>query len=259
MKVIAFVDHEIGYRLLQKMLSRELRSKITLMAVVTTKENGTRWWPGIADLARKHALPLLRYPATNSRLRNYGKADYFLLLSWKYVIPEELIAVPRLGVINLHYSLLPKYRGLYPVNWAIINGEAETGISYHWVNSEIDAGPVACQARLRIRAEDTARTLQLRLDDLACATFVVLVDRLHKMAGASRVRTNKATTRGAYFSGEKFARSNEIDLRKKYAARDWINLLRGKSFLPHGENAYFVDPATKRRIYVSLVLRAADK
>jgi methionyl-tRNA formyltransferase len=251
MKVIAFVDHEIGFRLLERMLAADLRGRVKLRAVVTSRENGLKWWPGVAELARQNDLPLLRYPLDASALQECGIVDHFFLLSWKHLLPPNLLAIPRHGAINLHYSLLPKYRGVYPVNWAIIRGERRTGVTFHLVGRRIDDGPVLCQADLPIQAEDTARTLQLRLDDLAVRMF-------EQMLGQLPGSPEKSTVPGdgnAYFSRDDFEATNEIDLQRSYRAGELIDLLRGKTFLPHGHNAYFIDPHTGRKIQVSLILQ----
>ena len=257
MRAIAFVDHEIGYRLLQEMLAPGLRGKISLLAVVTSRENGTDWWPGVEALVRESALPLLRYPDDGHRLLEFGPVDFFFLLSWKYLMPPDVLSVPKIGVLNLHYSLLPKYRGVYPVNWAIIKGETETGVTFHWVNSGIDSGPIACQKNLPILPEDTARTLQLRMDDLACVLFDELICSL-KNHGHHLLNNPTSNHPSAYFSREIFELANEIDFKKDYPTKDLINLLRGKTFLPHGKHAYFRDPTTRRKIYLSLVLKAEE-
>lgn len=251
MNIIAFVDHEIGFRLLERMLAADFRNRLTLRAVVTSPDNGLKWWPGVAELARANALPLLRYPLDAGHLQAYGSIDHFFLLSWKYLLTRELRAIPRQGTVNMHYSLLPKYRGVYPVNWVLIRGECTTGVTFHLLGKRIDTGPVLCQASLPIKAEDTARTLQLRLDDLAVGLFDRMIDRLKEPSEGCEAPDDE----GSYFSRRLFEATNEIDLQRTYRAGELIDLLRGKTFLPHGRNAYFIDAHTGQKIYVSLELR----
>lgn len=252
MNVIAFVDHEIGYRLLEKMLGVGYQRRLVIRAVVTSPDNGLKWWPGVAGIAHRNALPLLRDPVDRELLGRFGEIDYFLLLSWKNLLPPELLAIPRRGTINLHYSLLPRYRGVYPVNWAIMRGEHETGVTYHQVGRLTDAGPIVCQAHLPIRPEDTARSLQLRLDDLAYNLFDEMSRQLLEPGPWPEPEPMLSGT--SYFSRRHFESTNEIDLQQTYRAGELIDLLRGKTFLPHGRNAYFIDRATGRKIYVSLAL-----
>jgi methionyl-tRNA formyltransferase len=254
MNIVAFVDHEIGFRLLGTMLSAEYRERLTLRAVVTSQENGTKWWPGVAEVAREHGLPLLHYPADRDKLGQMDGIDFFFLLSWKFVLPPAVLDIPSRGTINLHYSLLPNYRGVYPINWAIMRGDRETGVTFHRVGAEIDAGPAVCQAALTIRPEDTARSLQLRLDDLACTLFDEMVRRL--TSPGSPAESVPVAAPGRYYSRRDFEKTNEIDLKQVYRAGELIDLIRGKTFLPHKRNAYFIDPATGRKVYVSLELES---
>jgi methionyl-tRNA formyltransferase len=253
MNVVVFADHEIGFRLLGKILSPAYRGKIVVRAVVTTEQNGQKWWPGLEELVQENGLPLLRYPGQADQLAGFGGVDYYFLLSWKYVLPPNMLAFPARGAINLHYSLLPKYRGVYPVNWAIILGETETGVTFHWVTAGIDSGPAMCQAKIRINLSDTARTLQLRLDDLSFALFDELVEMLPRV-DAQPKNPALPPIGGDYFSAKKFVATNCLDLDRKYSGRELINLLRGKTFYPAARNLYIVDESTGARIYLSLVL-----
>lgn len=255
--IVAFVDHEIGFRLLQKLIEHAHAGRINLVGVVTTVENGATWWPGVEGLCLEASLPLWRYQAPFHRVPTDLPVDWYLLLSWKHVLGEVLINAADKGCINLHYSLLPDYRGLYPVNWAIIEGRTMTGITYHRVNDAIDAGAVVLQATTSIRSEDTARTLQLRLDDLAVENFDALIERL---LTDNPPLAEQRTASMPYKSRKAFEAACEIDLGRQYSGREIIDRLRGLTFFPNTRNAYFLDPATGRRIYVSLniVAEAGD-
>src|SRR5690606_10639482 len=126
----------------------------------------------------KARIPLLTYDASFSADHSLLQAYWFLLLSWKHIIPINLIELPSEGVINLHYSLLPSYRGVYPVNWAIVNGELKAGFTFHFVNQQIDDGEIFMQAEVPVRLSDTARTLQSRIDDEVFQRFDDFLERL---------------------------------------------------------------------------------
>lgn len=248
-RIIVFVDHEIGHRLLAKMTSGRDTFPFEMVAVVTTLDNGNRWWPGVDELCRCAELPLHRYSEPFVATQAYEGIDWYLLLSWKHVLSPQVVQLPRRGVVNLHYSLLPDYRGVYPVNWAIMEGRKESGITYHLVGEKIDAGPVLCQKTVPIRLDDTARSLQERMDDAAFETFDRVVEIL--AAGGDSLPVATAGD-GSYRSGTDFEQSSELNLECEYRAGDLLNLLRGKTFLPESRNLYFLDPATGKRIYVSV-------
>lgn len=246
-RVIAFVDHEIGWRLLAKLIALSRKGAIELVAAVTTEENGTTWWPGVQDLCAQAGLRLIRFGTSVHRLHEHEDIDWYLLLSWKHLMSPCLLGLPRKGVINLHYSLLPAYRGVYPVNWAIAEGATKTGVSYHLVDERIDAGDVLCQAEAPILANDTARTLQLRLDDLAEGLFDDLMD----FVAEDRQIEPLPQGAGSYRSRKQFNALRHIELDRAYSGKEMLDLLRGLTFAG-ARNAYFIDPASGRRMYVSV-------
>ncbi len=256
-RIVPFVDHEIGYRLLQKLVTHSDASRFEIPVVVTTRENGKAWWPGVREICMKANIPLLVYEAPFSVDRLIRQADWFLLLSWKHIIPIDLISLPKQGVLNLHYSLLPSYRGVYPVNWAIINGERRTGFTYHFVNEEIDDGEIFMQVEVPVHLSDTARTLQSRLDDIVCHHFDELIERLLTYDLGSRLRDTqkKKGARDDYYSREKFEKTCLIDLNKSYQGVEFFNLLRGLAFFEDSKNAYVIDDESGQKIYISLNLR----
>lgn len=257
-RVIAFIDHEIGYRLLEKMISSQTKLGFELVAAVTTLDNGQNWWPGVADLCQQNEIPLHRYIEPFNSSFDYADIDWYFLLSWKHILRSELIEHPKLGVINLHYSLLPEYRGVYPVNWAIIDGKEKTGITYHLVDEKIDAGRILCQRSICIRLSDTARTLQLRLDDLAYDVFDEILNlAIHGDINKS-VFASLSDTSLSYKSRTDFNESNKLDLNRNYRVIELLNLLRGKSFLPGSKNLYVIDPVTGGRIYISVSLDVSE-
>ena len=120
----------------------------------------------VKQYALDHALPLLqperlRDPQFQSDLQAWG-ADLFVVVAFR-MLPESVWAMPPMGTFNLHASLLPQYRGAAPINWAIINGEHETGVTTFLLNHHIDEGSILLQESTPITPDDTAETLHDRL------------------------------------------------------------------------------------------------
>jgi methionyl-tRNA formyltransferase len=254
-RLIAFVDHEIGYRLLEKIILAQTSIGFELVAVVTTRDNGMMWWPDVSELCLQKGIPLHRYHEPFNETLDYDNIDWYFLISWKHILPLALINHPKLGAINLHYSLLPEYRGEYPVNWAIIEGKKNTGITYHLVNENIDDGQIVCQRETTISLSDTARSLQLRLDDLAYDLFDEMLDlAMHGnlVLNASVREEKKPYT--SYKSRSDFIESNALDLNREYRAIDLINLMRGKTFMLDSKNLYVIDSDTGKRVYVNVYM-----
>jgi methionyl-tRNA formyltransferase len=174
------------------------------------------------------------------------------------VLPNEFLSHPHFGTINLHYSLLPSLRGVYPVNWALVYGHESAGITYHLVSPLIDSGPVLLSASIPVLASDTARSLQLRLDDLADETFDALLLMLANTSpSASQDIQGQTSSIDNYKSRKDFANLCKIDLGKQYSGQEWLNLLRGLTFFDDSPNAYFIDRVTGEKIFVSIKLRPA--
>lgn len=125
---------------------------------------------GMRDLAHEHAVEIfdpedINDPAARERLAVYG-ADLFIVCDYGQILSAETLATARLGGINLHGSLLPKYRGAAPINWALYNGETQTGVTVIRMTPRVDAGPCIAQATTPIDPEENAVELELRLREI---------------------------------------------------------------------------------------------
>src|ERR1041384_6673721 len=93
-------------------------------------------------------------------------ADVAVVVAYGKILPQEFLDAPMHGCVNVHFSLLPKYRGAAPVNWAIVNGETETGVTTMRIVQELDAGPILLQRATKIATDETSPQLLSRLADL---------------------------------------------------------------------------------------------
>src|SRR6476660_3551397 len=94
------------------------------------------------------------------------QADLAVVVAYGKILPQEFLDAPRTGCINVHFSLLPKYRGAAPVNWAIVNGEEQTGVTTMQIVQELDAGPILLQRAEKIDDDETAPQLLSRLSEV---------------------------------------------------------------------------------------------
>lgn len=260
--LVPFVDHEIGYRLLQSLIVYHEARIIEIPTVITTEENSKSWWPSVREVCDKAGLPLLLYETLLNDTSVLEKIDYILLCSWKHILPDHLIKLPRRHTINLHYSLLPSYRGVYPINWAIINGESKTGFTYHVVSSQIDAGQILMQCEVKVNKSDTARTLQLRIDDEVVERFDEFLG--HIVSDGLNIKSTEFPSNDfdrnerKYYSRDCFEKACFIDLSKNYSGLELFNLIRGLSFLKDSDNAYILDAETGKKVYLSITLRDGE-
>ena len=129
-----------------------------------------------------HAIPVfqpvkIKDPEAVAVLRGY-QADIFVVAAFGQILSEEILAMPKYGCINIHASLLPKYRGAGPIQWAIIDGEKKTGVTIMQMEKGLDTGDMLFQTEVEIEARETADTLH---DKLAAAGARLIVEALPKI------------------------------------------------------------------------------
>ena len=180
--------------------------------------------PPVAEVAEANGVPVLqparlRSPEVIETLRELAP-DVNVTVAYGRIIPREVLELPRLGSINVHPSLLPKYRGASPITSAILNGETETGVTIMYQSMELDAGDLILQRRVPIAPEDTARTLYDRLARLGADALVEAL-RLVAAGRAPRIPQDHAA---ATYAGKLEKEHGRIDWAKP--ARELVNLIR---------------------------------
>jgi methionyl-tRNA formyltransferase len=136
----------------------------------------------VAGWAGARSIPFLETDDVNAprmvqKITGF-KPDLIVVIAFGQKIGNELIKLPPKGAINVHASLLPKYRGAAPINWAIINGETETGISIITLAGEMDAGDILGQTVAEIESDETAGQLHDRLAKLAAPLLLETIDKI---------------------------------------------------------------------------------
>jgi len=120
-------------------------------------------------------------------------ADLFVVAAFR-ILPPRLFTLPRLGAINIHASLLPRYRGAAPINWALINGEAETGLTSFYLKEKVDTGDMILQQRVAIAPTDTFDSLHAKLSSLAGEFTLRTIDLIERGQTAIVVQDDSAAT-----------------------------------------------------------------
>src|SRR5215471_3887785 len=123
--------------------------------------------PPVKEFALRHNLaghqPQKIKTAEMKDLFASHNADIAVVVAYGRILPPEFLAGPKHGCVNVHFSLLPQYRGAAPVNWAIVNGESQTGVTTMFIEEKLDAGPILMQQQTEIGAAETAPELMARL------------------------------------------------------------------------------------------------
>jgi methionyl-tRNA formyltransferase len=192
MRIIMFGTGPFAVPTFQSLLD----SKHELLSLVTrpiqdagkrrkTSANPTR------ELAEQRAVSIFDPPTANdpefvARLQDL-QADLFVVCDYGEILSGACLASARLGGVNLHGSLLPKYRGAAPINWAIFNGETETGITIIHMTSKLDGGPCLAQAVLDIDPEETAADVEPKLAALGVESVQAAINMLDQWDGESPI------------------------------------------------------------------------
>lgn len=187
----------------------------------------------VKEYAVAHDIPLLqpvrlKDDAFVEELRSFG-ADLFIVIAFR-MLPEIVWTMPRLGTFNLHASLLPRYRGAAPINWAVINGDTETGVTTFFLKHEIDTGDIINQERIAILPDDNVGDVHDKLMELGAGLTLKTVDAI--VAGNVNPIPQEKLLQGetATPAPKIFKETCRIDWNK--SAHEVHNLVRGLSPYP---------------------------
>ncbi|MCX5890917.1 MAG: methionyl-tRNA formyltransferase [Deltaproteobacteria bacterium] len=166
-----------------------LSSGEEVLAVVTQPDRprgrGQQVSPApVKELALAWNLPVLqpqrlKDPALVQRLADL-QPELLVVVAYGRILTQELLALPSVGPLNVHASLLPRHRGAAPINWALIRGDRETGVSLQWMEPELDAGAIFLQERVPILEEDSAGTLLVKLAEHGATLLVQALEKLRR-------------------------------------------------------------------------------
>lgn len=213
---------EVGVRCLQVLL----RHGVKVALVLTHPDDPTeqRWFGSVAELAAEHglAVEMPEDPNEKACVQTITRLHPTFLFSFYYrhMLCTELLAAPTRGALNMHGSLLPKYRGRAPVNWAILKGETQTGASLHYMEARPDAGALVGQEAVPILINDTAMDVSLKVAD---AAERLLERSLPTLIDGSVVATPLLLEQGSYF-GRRRPEDGEIQWDR--SALEIHNLIR---------------------------------
>ncbi|MGF1770812.1 bifunctional UDP-4-amino-4-deoxy-L-arabinose formyltransferase/UDP-glucuronic acid oxidase ArnA [Vibrio maritimus] len=182
MKVVVFAYHNIGCTGVRSLLEAGVEIEAVFTHVDDSNENV--FFESVAKLAAKNGIPVyapedVNHPLWVEKIRAM-KPDALFSFYYRNMISQEVLDIAPKGGFNLHGSLLPTYRGRAPINWALVNGETETGVTLHKMVQKADAGDIVGQEKIAITDEDTAETLHKRMNvassDLLSKVLPTIVD-----------------------------------------------------------------------------------
>lgn len=223
MKTIVFAYHDIGCSGIKSLL----KNKVDIAAVFTHVDNPDEniWFGSVADLCAENNIPVYapedaNHPIWEEKIKALAP-DIIFSFYYRSLLGENILNIPAQGCLNLHGSKLPAYRGRVPINWAIINGETQTGITLHYMTKKPDAGDIVAQADIDILASDTAHTLHRK----AAQALPALMDEVLPLIKENRHQRKAQDPALSSYFGKRTPRDGEINWD---TAPDVIrNLVRG--------------------------------
>ena len=201
-RAVLFAYSNVGVQGLAALLA----CNFDIALVVTHEDNPNEniWYNSVADLARLNDIPVVTPNNANDReiveLVSSLKPHWLFSFYYRHMLSNELLQIPTHGAFNLHGSLLPKFRGRAPTNWAVLKGERETGASLHRMLIKPDAGPLVDQQAVPILPNDTAEQV---FQKVTCAAEMILMRTLPKLLDGTATEKPMDLMQGSYFGGRK--------------------------------------------------------
>ena len=239
MRIIFLGYHNIGYACLKALieLGRGLGDEIA--AVVTHEDNPQEdiWFASVRQLAFENYLPVYQPadpndPAFVAAMQDL-QPDWLFSCYYRHMLKQPVLDLPRLGALNLHGSLLPRYRGRCPVNWVLVHGETETGVTLHYMEEKADQGDIVGFKRLPITFEDTALTLFAKM---TAAAPELIREAYPLLRAGTAPRLTQDHARASYYGGRTPA-DGLIDWR--HSALQTYNLIRAVTYPYPGAFTFF--------------------
>lgn len=241
----------------------ESRHKVKAVVTAPDKERGRGQkvsFTPIKEFALQNNIPVLQpeklknNPMFVDELKKYN-ADLFVVVAFK-ILPKEVFNIPTKGSFNLHASLLPKYRGAAPIQWALINGETETGVTTFKLEEQVDTGNIYLQKKTIINPEDNFESLHDKLSELGAEAVLQTVDMIvqkDSYGEAGKFELNKQIDSLATPAPKITKEICQIDWNK--SANEIHNLVRGLSPQPA---AFFNYNEKVIKIYKTEVMNRSD-
>ena len=250
-RAVVFAYHNVGCRCLSVLLAHG----VDVALVVTHRDNPNEniWFDSVQRLAELHGIPVItpdnpNVPEVIEQVREL-QPDFFFSFYYREMLKRELLEMPKAGALNMHGSLLPKYRGRVPVNWAIIHGETETGATLHYMTEKPDNGDIVAQQAVPILPDDTALEV---FNKVTVAAEMALNGVLPALLAGNAPRIKQDLSKGGYFGGRK-PEDGVIDWSQ--SAQQIHNLVRAVA--PPYPGATTVLLGKPMRILQTLVTRCA--
>ena len=201
-RAVVFAYHDVGCRCLEVLLDRKVEVPLVVTHADDPKEN--RWFGSVAALSRARSIETATPGDPNAddfvKKVHALAPDFLFSFYYRLMLGRPLLAIPKRGAFNMHGSLLPKYRGRAPVNWAVLHGETQTGATLHEMVEKPDAGRIVDQEAVTILPDDRAVEV---FGKVTGAAKQVLARSLPGLIDGSAALRTQDLSKGSYFGGRR--------------------------------------------------------
>ncbi|MEW2257915.1 methionyl-tRNA formyltransferase [Streptomyces sp. NPDC047869] len=250
---IVFMGYQTwGHRVLEALLNSEHEVPLVITHPTSDHVYETIWNDSVVDLAREHGVPVLERKYANDdevadRLRELAP-DLLVSSDWRSWVAPRIYDLARYGAINVHDALLPRYGGFAPLNWALVNGESEVGVTAHFMNEDFDLGDIVVQKRVAVEDKDTVTDLFHKTVELFVPVTLEAID----LIASGRTEWTKQDPSEATFFHKRSVEDSRIDWT--WSAQDISNLVRAQ--VDPYPNAFAYFKGQRVRILSASVSRA---
>ena len=219
---VVFAYHNVGVRCLSVLLAQGVDVKLVVTHEDAAGEN--IWFSSVRSLAQEHGIPVVTpvdpHDAATMALLKAASPDFLFSFYYRSMLKPSILEIPKRGGFNMHGSLLPKYRGRVPINWAVIHGETQAGATLHEMVEKPDAGRIVDQMAVPILPNDTAEEV---FSKVLVAAEITLQRALPGLVDGSAKLQSMDLKQGSYYGGRK-AEDGRIDWTQ--SATQLHNLVR---------------------------------
>ena len=234
MKILFMGGHELGKLTLEFLVDKGEN----IVGVVMPDTDGD-WYKGVDEVAKNNNIPF--YKENNINRKGFVEKvkdinpDLITVVNFPQILKREIINLPKKGCINTHASLLPKYRGRAPLNWAMINGEDKTGVTVHYIDEEIDTGDIILQKEIEISKDDYIKDLLSKVKNM----YPEIVSNAVELIKKDKVELTPQKPSEGFYCGKRTPEDGQINWNK--SAEEIYNLIRAVSDPYPGAYSYIDD------------------
>jgi methionyl-tRNA formyltransferase len=201
-RAVVFAYHNVGVRCLKVLLAHGV--EVPLVVTHADSPGEAIWFASVAAAAAEYAIPTVipdepNAPDLVTRIAAFAP-EFLFSFYYRKMLKSPALGLASRGALNMHGSLLPKYRGRAPVNWAVLHGERETGATLHYMTEKPDAGDIVAQTAVPILPDDTAQEV---FDKVTVAAELTLDRALPALVAGNAPRLAQDLAAGSYFGGRR--------------------------------------------------------